>query len=167
MSDEHPTFAVRSDRGLVRESNQDQGYAGSRLLAVADGFGPQPGTDLVSAVAIDALRPLDSPDVARAHSVLDVLQDAVRDAGAAVREFVSSDPARHGGGTTLTAMLWSGSRLALVHVGDSRVQRSVLIRAPHDGAHAPPDVQLRVTCGPATGTCCAPTGCTPSSRRRL
>jgi protein phosphatase len=183
MSDEHPTFAiryaVRSDRGLVRESNQDQGYAGSRLLAVADGFGPQPGTDLVSAVAIDALRPLDSPDAARAHSVLDVLQDAVRDAGAAVREFVSSDPARHGGGTTLTAMLWSGSRLALVHVGDSRVyllrdgelfqltddhtvvqsmvddgrltadeaashpQRSVLIRALHDGAQAPADVQLR------------------------
>ncbi len=152
MSDEHPTFtiryAVRSDRGLVRESNQDSAYAGARLLAVADGFGPQPGAELASAVAIEALRPLDAPrDVpdgpdapdapagVHRHSVLDVLHDAVVDADAAVREFVASDPARHGGGTTLTALLWSGSRLALVHVGDSRVyllRDGELFRLTHD-----------------------------------
>lgn len=34
-------YAALSDKGLVRESNQDTAYAGSRLLAVADGFGPQ------------------------------------------------------------------------------------------------------------------------------
>ena len=32
----------------------------------------------------------------------------------------AADPAQRGSGTTLTAMLWSGSQLALVHVGDTR-----------------------------------------------
>jgi protein phosphatase len=47
-------------------------------------------------------------------------EPAVRDAGTAVREFAAADPSLHEVGTTLTAMLWSGSQLALVHVGDSR-----------------------------------------------
>jgi hypothetical protein len=33
-------YAAASDRGLMRERNQDAGYAGPALLAVADGFGP-------------------------------------------------------------------------------------------------------------------------------
>src|SRR5262249_43639094 len=33
-------YAAASDAGLIRERNQDVGYAGPRLLAVADGFGP-------------------------------------------------------------------------------------------------------------------------------
>jgi PPM family protein phosphatase len=111
-------YAVRTDRGLVRESNQDHAYAGARLLAVADGFGPY-GAPPASALAIEALRPLESG--APAGDLLNALQDAVHEAGAAVRELGASDPGLAEVGTTLTAMLWSGSRLALVHVGDSRV----------------------------------------------
>lgn len=50
-------YAAASDIGLVRERNQDAGYAGPRLIAVADGFGP--GGDQASAAAIDALRRLE------------------------------------------------------------------------------------------------------------
>jgi serine/threonine protein phosphatase PrpC len=32
-------YAARSDRGLIRGTNQDSVYAGPRLLAVADGMG--------------------------------------------------------------------------------------------------------------------------------
>ncbi|MGH3999105.1 MAG: PP2C family protein-serine/threonine phosphatase, partial [Pseudonocardiaceae bacterium] len=32
-------YAARSDRGLVRQNNQDAVYAGPRLLALADGMG--------------------------------------------------------------------------------------------------------------------------------
>ena len=32
-------YAARSDRGLIRDGNQDSVYAGPRLLAVADGMG--------------------------------------------------------------------------------------------------------------------------------
>lgn len=121
MTDRQPTlavrYAVRSDQGLVRDANQDRAYAGSRLFAVADGFGPG-AQDPASAVAIEALRRLDA--AIPAGSLLDALHGAVGDAGAAVREHLGADPARHGGGTTLTAMLWSGSQLALVNIGDSR-----------------------------------------------
>ncbi|HEY2766423.1 MAG TPA: hypothetical protein VGJ13_20790 [Pseudonocardiaceae bacterium] len=48
----------------------------------------------------------------------------VHNADTAVRALAASDSCRHGVGTTLTAMLFSGPRLALVHVGDSRIIRS-------------------------------------------
>lgn len=108
-------YCAHSDRGLVRPANQDTAYAGSRLLAVADGFGP---TGLpASSAAVDALRVLDTAE-APAGNVLNLLDDAVRGASEAVREAVHG--AGEDAGTTLTALLWTGSRLALVHIGDSR-----------------------------------------------
>jgi protein phosphatase len=124
-------YAMRTDRGLVRESNQDSGYAGARLLAVADGFGA--GGEPASAVAIDALKPLDAR--IPAGDLLNALADAVHRAGTAVGECVATDPAHGGSGTTLTAMVWSGSQLGLVHVGDSRVyllRGGELFRITHD-----------------------------------
>ncbi len=109
-------YAVQSDHGRVRESNQDWAFAGSRLFAVADGFGADGDAEPASAVAIEALKSLDT--AVPAGDVLNALEDAVARADSAVRDHVDSAPET---GTTLTAMLWSGSRLALVHVGDSRV----------------------------------------------
>jgi protein phosphatase len=112
-------YAARSDRGLVRDSNQDVAYAGSRLLAVADGFGTDGGR--AGSGAVDALKALET-EVAdglqgsappRAGDLLNALEDAVQRADAAVHGL-------DGSGTTLTAMLWTGSRLALVHIGDTR-----------------------------------------------
>jgi serine/threonine protein phosphatase PrpC len=112
-------YAARSDRGLVRETNQDWAYAGTRLLAVADGFGNHDAAERpVSAVAIDALRPLEA--TIPSGDLLNVLADAARHADRAVREYVTTRPDLAGSGTTLTAMLWSGSRLALVNLGDTR-----------------------------------------------
>jgi PPM family protein phosphatase len=113
-------YAAASDRGLMRDRNQDVGYAGPRLLAVADGFGP--AGDAVSASVLDALRPLESaslPDGAAAD-LLNVLSEAVSAATASVQSLTASDPGLAGSGSTLTAMLLSGSQLALVHIGDTR-----------------------------------------------
>ena len=52
--------------------------------------------------------------------LLNVLSDAVSAAGASVRSIAETDPSLAHSGSTLTAMLLSGSRLALVHIGDSR-----------------------------------------------
>jgi protein phosphatase len=109
-------YAAASDTGRQRERNQDAAYAGTRLLAVADGLGP--GGDLASAAVIDALRPLESAD--STGDLLNALSDAVSAATASLREAAESDPEFEGSGSTLTAMLWSGSQLALVHIGDSR-----------------------------------------------
>ncbi|MFC7103368.1 PP2C family protein-serine/threonine phosphatase [Nonomuraea rubra] len=48
---------------------------------------------------------------------------------------VGRDPSLKGMGTTLTAMLWNGTQVALVHVGDSRaylLRRGELYQITHD-----------------------------------
>ncbi|NSC22506.1 serine/threonine-protein phosphatase [Streptomyces albus subsp. chlorinus] len=124
-------YAALSDTGRVRESNQDALYAGSRLLAVADGFGSGGGP--ASAAAVEAFRRLEPDAVAApAGELLNALEDTLAEAGRAVRDVAESGAAPdavHSAapgaahdevGTTLTALLWTGSRLALVHIGDSR-----------------------------------------------
>lgn len=109
-------YAALSDTGRVRASNQDTAYAGSRLLAVADGYGA--GGAPASTAAVDALRSLESQTVP-AGDLLNALEDALSRAEQAVHGVASRDG--DDAGTTLTAMLWTGSQLALVHIGDSRV----------------------------------------------
>jgi serine/threonine protein phosphatase PrpC len=122
MSDGHKAvgirYALRSDVGLQRDGNEDSAYAGSRLLAVADGLGGHAGGEVASAAAINALKAFDTE--IPAGELVSALGNAVRQANAAVRDLAESDPALRGMGTTLTAMLWSGSQLALVQIGDSR-----------------------------------------------
>ncbi len=122
MSDAHGTLAVRcavqSDIGLQRTDNEDAAYAGARLLAVADGMGGHVAGEMASAAVIEALRPLDTQ--VPAGELLNALGHAVRRANRALRDMAQADPSLHGMGTTLTALLWSGSQLGLVHIGDSR-----------------------------------------------
>lgn len=125
-------YAALTDAGLVRESNQDAAYAGARLLAVADGFGGRGAP--ASAAAVDALKELET-DVLPAADLLNVLEDTVERAGRAVHDIAASDPAGPEAGTTLTAMLWTGSQLALVHIGDSRaylLRDGELFQITHD-----------------------------------
>jgi PPM family protein phosphatase len=112
-------YAASSDIGRVRQSNQDTAYAGPALLAVADGFG---GTgEAASAAVVDALKRLE-PGMIEATDLLNALQDAVQAANQAVHEIAAADTSGESkAGSTLTAMLWTGSQLALVHIGDSRV----------------------------------------------
>jgi protein phosphatase len=116
-------YAARSDQGKVRTSNEDSAYAGARLLAVADGV-RGPGGDRASAAAIDALKPLEAlrplEATIPAGDLLNALQEAVDDADRAVRGIASSVGSADGVVTTLTAMVWAGSQLALVHIGDTR-----------------------------------------------
>ena len=44
-------YAARSDVGLVRQGNEDSGYAGPALLMVADGMGGHAAGELASAIA--------------------------------------------------------------------------------------------------------------------
>ena len=55
-------YAARSDRGLVRQNNQDSVYAGPRLLALADGMGGHAAGEVASPLVIAALAPLDDDD---------------------------------------------------------------------------------------------------------
>ena len=126
-------YAVRSDIGLDREDNEDSVYAGPRLLAVADGMGGHAAGEVASAAVIEALRPLDTQ--VPAGELLNALDHAVRRASSALSDIVRDDPSLQGMGTTLTALLWSGSQLGLVHIGDSRaylVRDGEVFQITHD-----------------------------------
>ncbi|MCH0560118.1 MerR family transcriptional regulator [Streptomyces sp. MUM 16J] len=125
-------YAALSDKGLVRESNQDTAYAGSHLLAVADGCGGSGAS--ASAAAVGALQRLEADGIP-ADDLLNVLTDAIDQARRAVHSVAGTGPSPESTGTTLTAMLWTGSRLALVHIGDSRgylLRDGELFQITHD-----------------------------------
>jgi protein phosphatase len=111
-------YAARSDRGLVRQNNQDAVYAGPRLLALADGMGGHAAGDMAAKVVIAAFAPLDDDEPG--NDLLDQLHEAALAGNAAISELVREDPEREGMGTTLTAVLFGGNKIGLVHVGDSR-----------------------------------------------
>ncbi|GAB3441597.1 protein phosphatase 2C domain-containing protein [Phycicoccus ginsengisoli] len=112
-------YAARSDVGMVRSENQDSGYAGSRLLAMADGMGGHAGGDIASSVVIGALVDLDD----EAHGSAEAgkaLLERIESANAELADMVRQDPSLHGMGTTLIAILRSRNKLVLAHIGDSR-----------------------------------------------
>jgi len=113
-------YALRSDVGLLREGNEDSAYAGPRLLAIADGMGGHAAGEVASAVAISAIAPLDRQNFISDDDMLNALADAVASARGTLHDMSESDPAVEGMGTTLTAMLWAGARVAVCHIGDSR-----------------------------------------------
>jgi PPM family protein phosphatase len=126
-------YAARSDVGLLREGNEDSAYASGRLLAVADGMGGHAHGEVASSVAIAAMASLE--EAQQGGDLLNAIEAAVRDANRKLHEMVGRDPSLKGMGTTLTAMLWNGAQVALVHVGDSRaylLRRGELYQITHD-----------------------------------
>ncbi len=112
-------YAARSDVGLVRSNNQDSAFAGPHLLVVADGMGGHAGGDVASSLAVAAFAPLDD----EAHGPDDALAELERAMAAARDEIVArveAEPDLAGMGTTVTAILRAGNKLAMAHLGDSR-----------------------------------------------
>ncbi len=111
-------YAARSDTGLIRAINEDSGYAGPRLLVIADGVGGHAAGEVASSVAVASMATLDEDSPG--GDLLELLSNAVTSANQHLRDMVQGDPDLKGMGTTLTALLRAGSRFGLVHVGDSR-----------------------------------------------
>ncbi|RIQ11506.1 PP2C family protein-serine/threonine phosphatase [Jiangella rhizosphaerae] len=111
-------YVARSDVGLVREGNEDSGYAGPYLLAVADGMGGHAAGEVASQAAIDELVLTESEP--RDSDPLQTLTSAIEAANRRIRQLIVDDSSREGMGTTVTALLWTGTTLGLGHIGDSR-----------------------------------------------
>lgn len=112
-------YAARSDVGLVRSNNQDSGYAGPHLLILADGMGGPAGGDIASSVAVAHLVGLDD-DIHPVDDLLPLLRDALDSAHEELINRSIADPELAGLGTTCIAMLRSGNKIGMVHIGDSR-----------------------------------------------
>jgi PPM family protein phosphatase len=112
-------FAARSDVGLVRQVNQDSGYAGPHLLVVADGMGGHAAGDVASSIAIGEMVSLDGESHG-ADDALDLLADALHTANIELQQAMENRPELQGMGTTVTALLRAGNKIAVAHIGDSR-----------------------------------------------
>ena len=104
----------------MRPSNEDAVLEvdlpdGRHLVAVADGMGGHRSGEVASRVALQILA-----DALRAGSTLD---DAVRAANSGVLDEANRNPECSGMGTTLLAILRSGSAYQIANVGDSRAYR--------------------------------------------
>jgi len=74
--------------------------------------------EVASQLVIAALAHLDDDEPG--GDLLSKLDAAVREGNSAIAAHVEADPELEGMGTTLTAILFAGNRLGLVHIGDSR-----------------------------------------------
>ena len=130
----HLRYAARSDIGLVREGNEDSGYAGPSLLLVADGMGGHAAGELASAIAVATVADLDM-NPPQQDEVLASLSDAIGYVGDEIAGVIEVDPDLTGMGTTVTGLYWLGDRVGVVHVGDSRaylLREGLLTQITHD-----------------------------------
>ncbi|MBF4572222.1 Stp1/IreP family PP2C-type Ser/Thr phosphatase [Herbiconiux sp. VKM Ac-1786] len=114
--------AAVSHVGKIRSNNQDSGFAGETLFAVADGMGGHAGGDVASALALQRLAEIDG-EYSSAVDAEFALQEAIVAANAVLTETVYEHPELTGMGTTLSALVRVGHSVALAHIGDSRVYR--------------------------------------------
>ena len=113
-------YAARTDLGLGPKSrNEDSGYAGPHLLVLADGMGGHAAGDVASSLIVGELAPLDGESIS-AEQALPVLEKSVLEANRRLRLAMDDDPKLRGMGSTTIAMLRSGNKLAMAHIGDSR-----------------------------------------------
>ena len=109
-----------SNIGRTRASNQDSGYRGYNLFFVADGMGGHAGGDIASAIVTHRVAQVDlifdSPDEAA---------EAMRAAMIAANRKLSQTVEEHGElagmGTTFSGLMLAGGKMAIAHIGDSRI----------------------------------------------
>jgi serine/threonine protein phosphatase PrpC len=107
------SVGVATDIGQVREGNEDSFLVLAPLYAVADGMGGHRGGEVASSLALETVQGMFERKEGS-------LADQVVEANRAVFDRSQNDRSVSGMGTTLTAALVDGSRVHLVHVGDSR-----------------------------------------------
>jgi serine/threonine protein phosphatase PrpC len=118
--------SARSVLGLVREGNEDSGFTSAKLIAVADGMGGHAGGEVASRIAIKTLASLNSVlsnSEIDSDSIEDLLQNSLHTIDSEIGQHAREAIEVRGMGTTLTALLLYGEKVALLHVGDSRAYR--------------------------------------------
>jgi PPM family protein phosphatase len=115
--------AARTDPGRVRRENQDNfGLATHIGLGfVADGMGGHAGGKRASEEAARVITETVAAGAASGTEASLRLRQAIEEANRRVWTLPQSEPALHGLGTTVAAMLVDGDVAHIAHVGDSRV----------------------------------------------
>jgi PPM family protein phosphatase len=110
-----------TDRGRMREGNEDNFLSRGHLHAVADGMGGHQAGEVASRIAVEILSQIDDRGPWHdARVAVDALRTSIKQANHKIREAAGRDEQLKGMGTTLTVVLEDGATFYLAHIGDSR-----------------------------------------------
>lgn len=130
---ENIRFYAATDVGRMRDHNEDNYLVDKKLalFVVADGMGGHAAGEVASALAVRIIHEelkKEKEQIAAAataprgnRTVLGLLEHAVQRACARIHEEAKADVNKRGMGTTLSALLITGSHGFIAHVGDSRI----------------------------------------------
>lgn len=122
-------FRAITDKGIVRNQNQDTYYAFCddpselAILLVCDGMGGANAGNVASEMAAQVFSEETKKNVyagIKAEAAADMMRSALRAANGAVFEKSNSDISCKGMGTTMVGALITGNEAAVINVGDSR-----------------------------------------------
>lgn len=131
MSRKYIEMAAVTDVGSVRQFNEDSVVADPRIGAavLADGMGGhragEVASQMTTQIIVESLRAQRPRFGTRAdpHSPLRAIEQSINRANQAVFEAAQAEATYHGMGTTLTVAVFFDNRVAVGHVGDSRIYR--------------------------------------------
>lgn len=132
-SNHYISWGARSDVGLVRSHNEDSFLLRTPLFAVCDGMGGHAAGEVASSIAVEtiaATAPNNADDA--------LLGAAIESANLAVIKGAEDGRGKPGMGCTASAVLIDGNRMAVAHVGDSRVyllHHGTLVRVTRDHSY--------------------------------
>lgn len=122
-------YAAISDRGMLREKNEDfwdivlAADGNPQAFIVADGMGGHEAGDVASRMAVQSISKevslhLQNPD--NTSSIQEFLEKTVLKANEEIYQYALRNLNGVGTGTTLTAGLLHNGKLTIAHIGDSR-----------------------------------------------
>ena len=121
-------YSMKTDKGIVRESNQDNCYVSlfddnCCFGVVCDGMGGPNAGDIASGIAVkeitDRFVEGFSPDLSM-DDISHILSKAIKKANLKIFGLASATPEYDGMGTTVVAFVCRGNELLVANVGDSR-----------------------------------------------
>ncbi len=130
---ERLSWGARTDIGLVRGHNEDSFLVQPPLFAVCDGMGGHAAGEVASSIAVQTIgaqAPIHADDI--------LLGAAVEAANAAVIEGAATGKGKPGIGCTASCVLIENNKMAIAHVGDSRIyllHHGTLVRLTHDHSY--------------------------------
>jgi len=119
-------MAAHSDRGLVRDVNEDAVLAvpEHRVMVVCDGLGGHAGGEVASGIAAEVVAEqfaeIPAPDRGSQRQMLRHVKDAIFLANHCILRRVWSEPELEGMGTTLCLAAFLDDRVIVANIGDSR-----------------------------------------------
>lgn len=126
-------WGSRSDVGLVRGHNEDSFLVQAPLFAVCDGMGGHAAGEVASSIAVSTIAekaPAGADDV--------LMGVAVEAANTAVMLGAEQGVGKPGMGCTASCCLIEEGKMAIAHVGDSRIyllRHGSLVRVTHDHSY--------------------------------